>query len=469
MAGTLVADGNRSITGTVDVISPDAVVGVSSNQPISAGSYVVGVDGRGQATFTTTIASGPATFTLDFVLTSSAHGLVTEFDSNGSGSGTLDKQASVVSQTNLTGLTFGLAGVGSTASFATVGSVALDSSGNVTSGFEDFNNGGTASTNQAVSTSSLVTLGIGTAPGKAQLSTSFGTFAFDVYAVDTTHLKFIETDSQFFLSGDGFAPGTSIPTGTLVFSMAGADTSNLPLASAGFMPTNASGAITAGTEDFNDDGVTDPSPVSFSGNFAPFVGGRSVLSLANFVNGNPNLTVGNYLFAAYPFNSNGVTGVFLLDIDGLGATSVTSGVAYLQTGTTLAASSGYGMNLSAFNLGNGTGMFEEDDIAEFTSTSNTLNGLVDFSDEGNFTFKQPFTGNYTPGVTGQYIATTTNAFNFNIYVVNSATFLTLETDQNQIGTGIFELQNASGSPGAQPGISMVRTAAQAHAARRRPK
>jgi hypothetical protein len=253
--------------------------------------------------------------------------------------------------------------------------------------------------------------------------------------------------------------------------MSGVDSGSLPLAAAGFMPTDANGAIAAGTEDFNDDGAVDSTPVSFAGNFAALAGGRSVLSLTGFMNGSPNLQVGNYNFAAYPFTSNGVTGVILLEVDGPSASSITSGVAYVQTSTSLAASSGYGLNLSAVNLSSGTGEIEEDDIAEFTTTtSNSFNGLADFSDEGNFTYKQPFDGSYSPGATGQYIATTTtNSFNFNIYVVNDATFLIMETDNNQIGTGIFELQNASGSPGSQPAIALLRTAAQAHALRRQPK
>ena len=64
---------------------------------ISEGSYSVGVDGRGTASLTTSTATpfGTSTIVLDFVLTSSQGGLVSEFDNNGSGSGTLDLQSSV--------------------------------------------------------------------------------------------------------------------------------------------------------------------------------------------------------------------------------------------------------------------------------------------------------------------------------------------------------------------------------------
>ncbi len=468
--GDFVANGSSGITGgTFDVA--DASSGVSAGNGITGGSYRVSVDGRGQATLNTANGS----ITLDFVLTTSSHGLVTEFDGNGTGSGTLDLQPSAVAQTALTGLTFSLSGVGPNASFATVGTVALSGTGSVTSGLEDFNNGGAATTSQAVSTSSSVTVGTGTAPGTAQLITAgFGTLAFDVFAVDSTHVKLIETDSNFLLSGDAYTPGTTLPvSATLAFTMSGLDTlsSPFPLAVGGTFPVDAnSNVLGGGFEDYNDGGAVNQD-TSFGGGFSAISGGRSVLTLTSFVNGAANDVAGTYTFAAYPFTSNGVAGIQLMEIDSSVVNGVTSGAAFVQTSTAQPGNQGYGLDLSAINIGNGPGsFFEEDDIAEFVSSSGGFNGIVDINDEGSLSFDQSLSGSYPAAGS----ATTTehgNTFvSYNFYPVNATTFLLLEIDGNQVGTGIFEQQNASGSPGAaQPGISMLHTMVVPHAAMRHKK
>jgi len=465
VAGDLVASGSGTITGgAVDVV--DGISGVSPTQTITGGSYTVGVDGRGQANLNTSLG----TITLDFVLTSSTHGLVTEFDGSGTGSGTLNLQPSVVAQTALTGLTFGFSGAGSTSSFATVGTVTLDSAGNVTAGVEDFNDGGTPTTNQAVSTSSFVTVGTGTSPGTAQLTTNVGTFSFNVYAVDSTHLKFIETDSQFILAGDAYAPGTALPAAsTLVFTMAGFDSGGFPTAFGGTFPLDANSNVSAGgVEDFNDDGIVGQD-TSFGGGFAALSGGRSVLTLSSFVNGAANALPGSYTFAAYPFVSNGVNGIQLLEIDSTVVNGVTLGAAFVQTSTSLAASQGYGMNLSAINIpgGNFAAPFEEDDIAEFVTTSTGFSGIVDINDEGTITPRVSLRGSYTAPSGGRGTITT-NVFNGTFYAVNGSTLLFLETDINQIGLGIIEQQSASGIPGAvHSTVSMLRPVVSPHGAFRR--
>src|ERR1019366_6595773 len=102
IAGTVVANGKGGITGgTIDIVGPD--FNPTAAQPIT-GSYSVSPDGRGQIKLGVT--------TLDFVLSSSAHGLITEFDTNGSGSGTIDLQTTVPSLAQLAGsYAFTLGGV----------------------------------------------------------------------------------------------------------------------------------------------------------------------------------------------------------------------------------------------------------------------------------------------------------------------------------------------------------------------
>jgi hypothetical protein len=475
IAGTLVANGNLGLTGTVDIVTSDPIYALSPNQSQSIGnaSYTLGPDGRGQINFTAATAQGNTPFTLDLVLSSNAHGQITEFDANGTGSGTIDLQT-LPSQSQLAGsYTFNISGTGpgsGAASFATVGTMTLGSGGNVTAGFQDFNNGGGITADSALSTSDFVNVGTGTTPGSADFITPLGNYTFDVYAIDSTHLKLIETDGLLVTVGDAFTQATALPTSaTLAFTMSGGDTSGLPLGIGGFIPLDSNSNILAGgLEDFNDGGTFNQN-TSFTGGFSPLTNGRSVLTLSNFENGDTNEIAGTYTFAAYPFTSNGVTGVELLEIDQeTQANEITSGVAYVQTGTTFAASQGYGLDLSAINIASGEGEFEEDDIAEFTSSSTGFTGILDINDEGSTTPQQSLSGTYSAAAAGYYNVTINQTDydleTFNLYAVNDSTFLMLEIDPGQIGTGAVEIQNATAAPGGIPGIARAMSRPGLHAA-----
>ncbi len=445
MVGTFTANGSGGITGgTVDMNDP-LFTAPLVNQPITGGSYTVTSDGRGRATLSTTTPFG-SSITVRFVLTSNSHGLVTEYDGFGTGSGTLDLQ-STVTQSQIAGsYAFNLTGISSFSStaeptLATAGAFTLESNGNVTSGVEDFNNNGNSAgvTNLTITSGSV---NLSTVPGTATLTTSAGVFNFDVYPVDSTHLKFIEaeTTSVPILAGDVFTQTTSIPTAN-VFTVAGFDSVvGGPFTAAGLIMTDGSSLVTSGSaEDINDAGV--PAQVtSFTGSYTALTGGRSVLTLNGFANGNSGLT-GNYQFAAYP--SSG--GLQLLEIDS--APGSTDGVAYAQTaGATLASAQGYGFNLTGINAGSGSGTFEEDDIAEFTNTSGAFSGIIDVNDQGSLAPNQKFAATYTADATiasRAMITPTTNAFNLVSYQVDSSTAVFVEVDPTQLGLGSFGLQTST--------------------------
>jgi hypothetical protein len=456
-AGAVVANGSGGITGgTMDVVGVDLIPPVPVAQAITSGSYTVGSDGRGQATLT----SSAGTIVLDFVLTSSSHGLVTEFDS-GTGSGTIDLQTAVTSLSQLQGpYAFSFAGVdASLNTFATVGAFTLDTTGDVTAGVEDFNDAGIPYLDQSLSDSVAATLGSGTGPGTITFTTTFGALTFDFYPIDATHLKFIETDSTELLAGDAFTQtGASIPTSPMVFTMAGGSLATGPIAVGGVMTSDGAGNFTGGLEDVNNNGTVSGPQLAFTGTAAAGgpVGGRVIVNLTGFVPATQ--------WVIYP--SSG--GLLMLETD---SATVTVGAGYAQTSQTFAATQNYGLNLSAVNTGSGG--FEEDDIAQFTTTSTGFSGIVDINDEGSTSFDQPFSGTYTaPDSTGRGTATTTannNQFvSFTFYVVNSSTVLLLETDSNQIGTGTVELQSAPAShAAARSAVSFVHPIVRAHAALRR--
>src|SRR5438270_13143916 len=151
------------------------------------------------------------------------------------------------------------------------GAFTVDSSGTITSGVADLNADGVSSAQLALSGS--VTVGTGTAPGQATLTTSAGTFTFSVYGVDANHLKFIENDGQDILLGDALDQSTTtMPAGTLVFTMTGLDNNADLVAIGGLMDSDGSSLITNGSEDVNVAGVDDnvtyrAPPIGFTSTF----------------------------------------------------------------------------------------------------------------------------------------------------------------------------------------------------------
>jgi hypothetical protein len=136
----------------------------------------------------------------------------------------------------------------------------------------------------------------------------------------------------------------------------------------------------------------------------------------------------------------------MMEIDNGGSTN---GVAYAQTATSLAASQGYGMNLSGANLNAGA---EEDDIAEFTNNSGTFTGLIDFNDQGSsLSSGQKFSSTYLADstVSGRGMVTAgSNSYDLVTYVVDSSTVVLLPIDNTLVGLGSFALQNSSAKANA---------------------
>lgn len=465
IAGTITADGNGNITGgTVDIIDGEIGIGVFTAQPVSASSYTVTADGRGRGTLVTP----EGTFGLDFVLTSNSHGLITRFDNSGTGSGTLDLQSSAA-QSSLTSLAFSLSGADAGGSpLGAAGAVTLNASGDITAGTEDINDNGISSASgvAGLPLSGSLVLNSGTA-GTAQLVSSFGSLGFDVWVIDSTHLKVIETDnSGLALSGDVFPQQTTFTAGELVYTLSGLDSSLAnPVVVGGLVLTDANGNLSGGIEDYNDSGTTN-TVSGFIGSCATSVAGRCQLSLTGFSNG----TAQAFTFAAYP--SGG--GVLLLEDDSHGGLQ---GTAYNQTATSFAASAGYGLDLSGVNFSSG---LEVDDVAQFnasTAATNNMTGVLDENDLGSnpistlslvgtYTPDAPATGRGSILVSG--IGTLNGGLSLEYYVVSPSTIILIEGDSGQVAMGTFELQNATGAAAlAQSHMSIVRSVVRPHGAKQR--
>src|ERR1700721_3260859 len=86
-----------------------------------------------------------------------------------------------------------------------------------------------------------------------------------------------------------------------------------------------------------------------------------------------------------------------------GKRGISSGTSYQQgSSPTLASGTGYGMNIAGSNIFESSEI-EEDDIAEFTNTSGTLTGLIDFNDQGSTTFNP--NGGYSASYAAVYTGT----------------------------------------------------------------
>ncbi len=448
IVGAFTANGSGITGGTIDFYDP-AVSTPVANAAINSGSYFVGVDGRGKVNLSTALPAPFSTVVLDLVLQDSSHGAVMEFDSNGSGSGSLDLQAAGVSPAGSYAFIFGGADVtsGTAAPFATVGNFTL-TGGTISAGLQDFNDNEFAYPGQALT--GQVVLGPSVTPATTMVTTQFGTQTFDVYAIDAAHLKFIEMDGNATLSGDAYAQtSTAVATGNMAFTLAGSypgPTSSS--AAGGFIVTDGSGNITtSSTVDANNGGTVSAAPISFSGTYVGGGAGRYTLGLTGFSAGSS--------YAAYP--SSG--GLLLLEIDSSG---IMSGVAYPpQTSTTFNGSAGYGLNFSGVNLADNV---EVDDIAEFASATSgaTVTGVIDenIAPGGGPNYGLALSGTYTTPDTngrGQIVAnagtssnsTVNGGFGITFYAVDGTTFPFIETDANgQVTAGVFFLQNASASASA---------------------
>jgi len=479
IVGSLTADGSGNFTsGTVDINDPALGsahgTSYSMNRLAASGHYSITADGRGSGSISVPINGQSVYIGLDFALSSNSHGLITRFDIAGSGSGTLDLQTANVAQSALQGTyAFGLDGIDSTIvnPLTTAGSFTLDANGGITSGVQDFNDNGNSEGLRNRALQGNVTVGT---PGTSQLTTNvsgFGSLQFDVWPIDATHLKLIETDSRAFLEGDAYsATGKmTLPSGQLVFTLTGEDLGGYPFASAGMLTSDGNSQITGGQQDMNDDGYYEQAQ-SVRGSFSSS-GPRSVITLNGIYNGNFYNNVpgtGSYTFAAYPYGS----GAFLVEIDNGAATStgISGGTIYQQSATSLASSQGYAFNLSGVN-GNG----EVDMISQFTANGTNLTGLYDVNNLGYLQSNESLgTGTYSLSSNGRGtisfpgLQTGSNSFtsslNLAFYVVDNSTVIVVETDENQLGTGMFQMQGSNETTGsAQIRSSFMRPKASSQA------
>src|SRR5215813_2894315 len=252
VAGSFQTDGAGHITsGMQDVNSG---FGIFTNSPIT-GTYSVRADGRGSAN----LNSPAGNSVIDFVIVSGGHALITRFDANAAGSGTIDQQTSTAfSNAALAGtFAFSLSGIDALENpLAAAGNFTSDATGNITAGVNDSNDNGGVLLNDPLA--GTIAVGV-SGRGTATFNTGRGTLTFAFYVVDGSHIKLVERDSAPVMAGDAFRQtgpfSNASVSGPFAFTVAGADVlSAVPFAAGGVLTSNGTGTITGGTEDFNDGG-----------------------------------------------------------------------------------------------------------------------------------------------------------------------------------------------------------------------
>ncbi|HEY0702057.1 MAG TPA: hypothetical protein VGD60_04755 [Candidatus Acidoferrales bacterium] len=244
-AGSFQADGaGHIVSGVQDTDSFST--GPSAQVPIS-GTYTVAQNGRGTIVLKSGQGQG-TTNTLQFVLSTNQHGLLTRFDPNFTGSGTLDQQnldALSNSDTVVTGpYVFEVGGadtgfnpLGIAGRFTSNGSGGIPN----TAAVVDVNDNGTIKSSDTTLAGSYSFDALFPGSGRGTLtltSTSSGTIQYAFYVVDGTHLRLVEADTNAFLEGDAYsgAVGNSFSAATLA-------NGNYPFTEGGNSPT---GLYTAG-------------------------------------------------------------------------------------------------------------------------------------------------------------------------------------------------------------------------------
>jgi len=297
-AGSFQADGAGHITSGMQDINSG--FGIVTNAGIT-GTYTVRPDGRGTANLNSTAGNT----VIDFVLVSGGHALVTRFDANAAGSGTIDQQTSTAfSNAALAGsFAFSVSGIDAVENpLAAAGNFTSDATGNITAGVNDSNDNGGILLNDPLT--GTITVGV-SGRGTATFNTGRGTLSFALYVVDGSHVKLIELDGTPVQAGDAFRQtgpfSNASLSGPFAFTAAGADVLNgVPFAAGGVFVSNGAGTISSGTQDFNDGGVLTTNATVVSGSYSMAANGRGTLSLAT--------SSGTSSYAIYP-SSGGVLAV----------------------------------------------------------------------------------------------------------------------------------------------------------------
>jgi hypothetical protein len=285
--GSITTDSTGAVTSGVQDESDDGAIVTAS--PISSGSIQVASNGRGTASITT--AAGAQNFA--FYVVDANHIKLVETDSLPAIAGDAFRQSGTISAASLSGpFAFTLAGVdvGAQAPFAAGGVFSANGSGTITSGIEDFNDGGSVAPNIALSGSYTIDA---SGRGTATITTAtVGTITLAFYPT-TNGVQLIETDTGLVVAGAAFPQTGTLSTGTFQGTYGlnyTAATASGELDTVASVNANSSGHFTA-IMDAANFGSQPSSGTALSGNFTIDATGHGPLTLQSNFLGQQNMAI----------------------------------------------------------------------------------------------------------------------------------------------------------------------------------
>ncbi|MGO9446137.1 MAG: hypothetical protein ACLPXB_15385 [Thiobacillaceae bacterium] len=469
LGGIITADGTGNITGGYCDLA-DTHGNTTQYAPLLSSTYSIGQDGRGQIQLLINPAilntgfgvNGSGALTVSVVFVTPSHALLTETDSFGTATGTLDLQnATDLAAFHQGAWTNGiyslkLSGAESTTPYPdyfVASAVSIDPSASSYSYITDQSDKGQITSVPFITVSPNISFPRGGYfAWFRSLNLGLPTlFNIDAWIIDSTH--FVVTDygtEGVIVSGYlTIQPSSPSLSGTYVFTEAGATTAEQPQAAGGIFTCGSTGildVVPLGGSELNNQ------PISATCS-AP-ANGRSLIAISGAT------TAGLSQLAAYPTSDQGL---YLIELDGgAGGTSGPSGagVALQQTLVppivSSALSGAYASNFTASTaLGSqvfagqvisdgvsalsGTGDVNSFDATAAPPTGTpslgaTLSGSYSSANEGRFPLMltiTPAAGQPTPEIANlQPIC----------YIVDANSCLLLGSDTTAPGTGVMQLQ-----------------------------
>src|SRR5712691_3781405 len=437
-AGSLVADGKGSFTGTEDVNSVQGLfTAIAFN-----GTYTVGGDGRGTLT-----ANPNTTRTTTYRLTvvSNTSVLIIQNDSFSTASGNLTAQNAAAFNTGLGGdYAFDFSGVDSTLHpLSIVG--AFTANAGLFQNFETDMNDAGSPTQNVVTNGNFSSVDPTTGRGTASIQTTLGNLTFAYYIVSATRAFFISTNSGATPAVSGTISTQQPPAGGFV---SGAFLGDYSFFVSGSSPTGGIGdagrfhadgvsAISLGVLDENDNGMITPQPggLSFSGTFTSVDAfGRSTISL----NTNPAATFVIYLISPQS--------AVMQETD---SSIVSNGSIQTQTGgpfSNASLKSHFALSMTGTGLGLNGGRFDLIGDLAFDGAGN-ITGAEFTNDQSSVIIpgSAGLTGTYSLAANGRGTMTLMlgggTTLHFAIYVTDSSTINIQGIDNSAVIVGIAANQN----------------------------
>lgn len=308
------------------------------------------------------------------------------------------------------------------------GSFVADGAGHITVGTQDVNSTLLSSPVNVAITGTYLVRADGRGTATLNSPAPIGTTTLDFVIVAGGHALVTRFDNRATGSGTIDLQTTSAFSnaalaGPFAFSLSGIDTGGIPLTVSGVFTSDATGALTSGLDDSNDNGLvvtSDP----MTGSIPMTATGRGTATL--------NTSRGALTFAYYAVDANH------LKVIGTNIFPALGGEAFRQTGpfTNASVSGPFAFTIAGADLLNGN-PFTAGGVLTSDGAGNVTTGIEDFNDGGSFTTSVPLTGTYAMAANGRGTLTLNTAagiFSFVIYPSSSGV-LALEVDSRFLASG----------------------------------